>query len=214
MLSIAKSRHTTLVQFSFMALNAVGVLLATVYNATTPDLYPNNAHHSIGWVLTWLAGAQFLTGAIISHSRRYKTEQGFIPISTEAMAEHQRQHGDPYRFSNDSGQGTEPNTESLRSHSISSNGDLDQLPEMDRHEEEDYNEKGSLLDGSMLGWFLISKGSELLSSRALRIFQFLYNIVDRVILILAFLGLSTGVITYGGLFVSIPQLHSTTYAKL
>ena len=210
MLSIARSRYTLLVQFSFLALHAVAVLLGTVYNATTPDLYPNNAHHKIGWVLTWLVCFHIMNGVILAYTGRYKTnireQEGFNPVSTQAMAEHHRLHDDAYRFSNDSGQGTEPNTESLRSQSISSTGDRDQLPDIHNHEGEDYEEKIGLLHGTKLHGFLISHMPGLLSSRVLQVFGLLYDLVDRVVLILAFLALSTGAITYAGLFVSIPQL--------
>lgn len=217
-LSIARSRYTILVQFSFLALNAVAVLLATVYNATTPDLYPNNAHHKIGWVLTWIVGTQFIMGVIIAYTKRHKNtateREGLIPVSTEAIAEHHRLHDDTYRFSNDSGQGTEPNTESLRSQSMSSAGDRDQLPYLNKNEDEDYEEKQGLLHGTKLDGFLTSKISGLLSSRLLQVFRFLYNIIDRLVLVLAFLGLSTGVITYAGLFVSfIYLLRSEPSAK-
>lgn len=33
-------------------MNALGVALSISYNARTPDLYPNNAHHKIGWIIT------------------------------------------------------------------------------------------------------------------------------------------------------------------
>ncbi|KAI5289930.1 hypothetical protein KEM54_002853, partial [Ascosphaera aggregata] len=53
MLSIAKSKHTLPVQFIFLVFNAFGVLLSVIYNASTPDLYENNAHHKMGWIATW-----------------------------------------------------------------------------------------------------------------------------------------------------------------
>jgi len=122
MLSISRSKYTLSVQSVFLTLNAIGVLLATIYNASTPDLYPNNSHHKLGWLLTCIMGFQVFLGIVGTYAgdERKRERGGFIPISTEAMAEHQRFHTDTYRFSNDSGQGTEPNTESLRSQSISS----------------------------------------------------------------------------------------------
>jgi len=47
MLSIARSRYTLVVQLAFLAVNALGVILVTIYNASTPDFYPNNAHHKL-----------------------------------------------------------------------------------------------------------------------------------------------------------------------
>ena len=118
---------------------------------------------------------------------------------------HDTRHTVTYRFSFDSGQGTEPNTESLRSQSISSHSSEDhQLPAArQEHEEEDLEvEKAGLMHGSKVDAYLSKKLPRLLSSRALRVFQFFYDIVDRLILILGFVVIATGSITYGGLFVS------------
>lgn len=214
MFSISRSRYSPTVQFLFLALNAIGVLLATIYNASTPDLYPNNAHHKLGWLLTWIVSTQILMGVVSAYAGPHGTTPhpdriGFIPVSSEAMEEHQRVHdlraAEIYRFSNDSGQGTEPNTESLRSQSISSTEDEHQIPALSRRntDESTEEEKHGLLHGSRVDQFLSKKIPGLLSSRVLRFFQFLYDAVDRVILILGFIALTTGFVTYGGLFVSI-----------
>jgi hypothetical protein len=214
MFSIAQSRYCLPVQFLFLALNAVGVLLAMIYNASTPDLYPNNAHHKIGWLSSWIVGAQIMMGVVSAYAKRHDAGRhadrtGFIPVSTEAIAEHQRIHNsrfaEVYRFSNDSGQGTEPNTESLRSHSISSASEEEshspQSPPQD--EIDDGDEKHSLLQNSRVDQFSSKRLPDLLSNRALRVLQFLYNALDRLILILGFLAITTGIVTYGGLFVSL-----------
>lgn len=218
MFSISRSRYTSPVQFLFLATNTVGVLLVVVYNASTPDLYPNNAHHKIGWILTWVMSAQVLTGVISACKKRKDSgqyEQLRIPISTEAMEEHQRVHdlsqGEALRFSNDSGQGTEPNTESLRSQSVSSQGSGSdhQIPDARQYDEEDqHEEKTGLLQGNKLDRYLSRTLPRLLSTRVLRVVQFFYDVVDRVMPLLGFLGLATGFITYGGLFVSsVPELR-------
>ncbi|KAE9369615.1 integral membrane protein-like protein [Stipitochalara longipes BDJ] len=205
MLSISRSRYNLLVQFVFLVVNGAGVLLVTLYNASTPDLYPNNAHHKLGWILTWVTGAQAVIGVISAYTGRKNDRGAFIPVSTANIEQHQRIHdlsqAQLYRFSNDSGQGTEPNTESLRSQSISSTSSDDQLPDVRRqHEEEDHDEKHGLMSGSKVDKFLSKKIPGLLSSRVLRIFQFFYAVVDRVILILGFVALTTGIVTYGGFF--------------
>ena len=211
MFSIARSRYNLLVQFIFLALNAVGVFLITIYNASTPDLYPNNVHHKLGWILTWVVSAQVVLGVISAYARHKGSHRGrasFTPVSAEAMDEHERRHNlrqeETYRFSNDSGQGTEPNTESLRSQSISSNSSDDhQLPDVrQEHAEADEDEKNGLMHGSRVDKYLSRRIPGLLSSRVLRVLQIFYDAVDRLILILGFVGLTTGMATYGGLFVS------------
>jgi hypothetical protein len=195
----------------FLAVNGAGVLLVTLYNASTPDLYPNNAHHKLGWVLTWVASAQVVIGVISAYTRRKDDRRSFVPVSTENIERHQAlNQAQIYRFSNDSGHGTDPNTESLRSQSISSNNSDDQLPDVRReHEEDDQDEKHGLMHGSKVDRFLTRKIPGLLSSRVLKVFGFCYNVVDRVILILGFVALTTGIVTYSGLFVSQLSRHSS-----
>ena len=209
MLSIARSRYRLPVHFLFLVLNTLGVLLVTIYNASTPDMYPNNAHHKLGWILAWVVSAQIVMGVISIYAGRpggKRDERGaLMPVSMAAMEQHRRMQspGETYRFSNDSGQGTEPNTESLRSQSISSRGG-DELPQVRHAPDEDDNdiEKQGLMHGSRVDKYLSKRIPGLLSSKVLRVFQFLYDVVDRLILILGFTALATGIITYGGLFVS------------
>lgn len=209
MLSLARSHYSLLIQFVFLAINAVGVLLVTIYNASTPDLYPNNAHHKLGWILTWVVSAHVLMGVVRAYAGRRESQEPeervyFTQISTAAMEEHQRLHGDnTSRYSNDSGQGTEPITEQLRSHSTSSAGSSQsRLRDIQLEQEDEYGEKEDLIPGGRMGRFFASRISNLLSTRALRIIQFVYGCIDRVILILGFVGIATGIATYGGLFVS------------
>jgi len=208
MLSISRSQYSLPAQFLFLAVNGVGVFLVTIYNASTPDFYPNNAHHKLGWALTWVMIAQAVMGVISAYGRR----KSGVPVSAENMQQHQRMHdlqaqADMYRFSNDSGQGTEPNTESLRSQSISSNTSDDiPLPELRDHEDEE-EEKAGLMHGSRVDRFLSKKIPGLLSFKVLRVFGFFYIVIDRVILLLGFVALTSGIVTYGGFFVrvSIPS---------
>ncbi|PQE31723.1 integral membrane protein [Rutstroemia sp. NJR-2017a WRK4] len=203
MFSISRSRFTLLTQFAFLAINAAGVLCSTIYNASTPDLYPNNAHHKIGWLLTWICCAQVVIGVISAyagHRDNKQKDSGYTPVSREAMAEHTRrlQRNDS-RLSNDSGQGTEPNTESLRSGSISVDGDEEIT--LDEPEKDDSEvEKIALMKGTKIDKYLSRRLPGLISARILRVFGFAYNVVDRLILLLGFVALTTGIITYGGLF--------------
>ncbi|KAA8566256.1 hypothetical protein EYC84_008856 [Monilinia fructicola] len=190
MLSLSRSRLSLPAQFVFLASNGGGIFCSILYNSSTPDLYPNNAHHKLGWFLICIITAQVVIGIIGTYAgRRGEREidtSGYIPVSREAMAEHTRMHERPQpvtRFSDDSGQGTEPNTESLRSHSISLAGDDDNT----LHElEKDEPEKVSLMEGTKVDQFLSKRLPELISARLLHIIQFAYDVVDRVILLLGF----------------------------
>ncbi|KAH6649610.1 hypothetical protein F5144DRAFT_542770 [Chaetomium tenue] len=222
MLSLARSRYTLLVQFAFLAINAGGLLLGVVYNASTPDLYPNNAHHKLGWIVTSIVGAQVAVGVLarvagvlkrekFKLASRAEERQGFIPVSTAAMAEHESRYSlsGPYgRFSNDSGQGTEPKTESLRSHSLSSGADSLPSPIHDVHRDyhhdddsdEDLEARLPMFSKSTKAHSIVAKVAGKISDRFWKVLLFAYNFVDRTILILSFIALCTGIITFGRFF--------------
>jgi hypothetical protein len=218
MLSLARSRYTLFVQFGFLAMNAGGVLLGVIYNASTPDLYPNNAHHKLGWIVTVVVGAQVVVGLLARVAGALKREkvgraeerQGFIPVSTEAMAEHEfRLDSGPYaRFSNDSGQRTELGTESLRSNSLSSG--TESLRKEYRHEDDDADDDLEahvpMFTKSSKAHSMVAKVAGKISDRFWKVLLFAYNFVDRTILILGFIALCTGIIAYGRFFVSICRL--------
>jgi hypothetical protein len=225
MLSLARSRYTLLTQAVFLATNGVGLLLGTIYNASTPDLYPNNAHHKLGWLVTWMVCTQALigllgrvAGAMSSRAARQAEDshecQSFIPMSTEAMAEHESRYPKSYRrISADSGQGTERSSESVSGSGSGSGALSPPIPLRDAGKE--YTEDVDLNDddddlearlpaSSRSGAVhrLAKKVSSLISSRAWKALLFVYNFVDRTILILGSITLATGVITYGRFFVS------------
>lgn len=224
MFSLARSRYTLPTQFIFLATNALGVLLSTIYNANTPDLYPNNAHHKLGWLVTWVLSAQALVGLLgrvagAFHQNKsgdagtHTTERrSFIPISHAAMDEHHRFHSGQYsplcRNSNDSGQGTEPHTESLRSHSVSSSPDALATPvdEMAHKEfvedEDDLKADAPALPRRGAMHNLATKVGGKISSRAWKVIIFGYNFVDRTSLLLSFITLATGIIALARFFVS------------
>jgi len=232
MLSLARSRYVLGVQFAFLTVNAVGVLVSVMYNASTPDLYPNNAHHKVGWAVTWVVSAQVIVGLLgrvagalrarRTHGNEQASErQAFMPVSTEAIAKHQRMYR---RLSNDSGQGTEPNTESLRSHSISTNEDETSIPLHDdekepRGNDDDDDDDLEAVDLAALPGrggrlhSLLQQAAGVFSTRVWRFIMFGYNVVDRVILILGFVTFALGIAAFGRFFVSlaipIPPRHST-----
>lgn len=210
-----------LAQFVFVATNTIAVVLGISYNTSTPDLYPNNAHHRVGWVATWVVTAQLLTSLVgrVAGVMRHETsqphgkeeQQAFILVSTENMAEHQRLQEDVFldgyrRHSNDSGQGTEPNTESLRSRSDSTLGQQSPHNKPDwRNESEDDDldfKDVELQPRRSSDRSLVARVAGKISSRGWKTLLVTYNFIDRTILILGFITLTTGIATWGHFFVS------------
>lgn len=222
MLSLARSRYTLLAQFAFITANAFGVLLGLIYNANTPDLYPNNAHHKLGWLVTWVLLAQVVIGLLgrvagvlkggPSSSSLSRERQSFIPVSSEAMEEHDSRFGIPkfFRHSNDSGHGTEPGSDTLRNHSSASGASSPSLPDANKEyvddEDIDLEEADPVVPASAgrvgRSREIVAKVAAKVSSRAWKFLIFGYNFVDRTILILGFITLTTGIATFGRFFVS------------
>lgn len=223
MLSLARSRYTLPSQLVFLITNSLGVLLSTIYNANTPDLYPNNAHHKLGWIVTVVVGAQFAIGLLSRLANGFNAPRlegntdecaSFIPVSAQAMVEHESRFPKPYRLSRDSGHGTERRSESLyrqSSRSISSNlasPTMSGFPLHDVHKEEAENydhvdlEARPAMGRHRAASSFVEKAAGKLSTRALKPLIFAYNFVDRTIIVLGFVVLCTGIATYSRLFVS------------
>lgn len=221
MLSLARSRYTLLAQFVFITANAFGVLLGVIYNANTPDLYPNNAHHKLGWLVTWVVLAQVAIGLLgrvagvlkggPSSKSLSREHQSFIPVSSEAMEEHDSRFGIPkfFRHSNDSGHGTEPGSDTLQNQSSSSGASSPSIRDANKEYVEDEDIDLEDQDPLPVSSSKVGRSGELLvrvaakvSSRAWKFLIFGYNFVDRTILILGFITLVTGIVTFGRFFVS------------
>lgn len=232
MLSIARSRLAVPAQLLFLALNGCGMFFGIFYNANTPDLYANNAHHKTGWVATWVVTAQVAMSLLFAFSGRSTKGDddddddaavpaervAFLPISAEAMAQHQQLHNPngykDIRWSRDSGQGTERASSSLHSRELSPSDAARspqesrqyQKPKAEAEDEGDEDQQGlpkrpGFPRSTFVHRFLKRRVPGLLSKRALKVLEGVYDGIDRTILILGFIALVTGGVTYAGIFV-------------
>ncbi|RMD39335.1 hypothetical protein DV735_g5792, partial [Chaetothyriales sp. CBS 134920] len=206
--SIARSRHALPVQLVFLALNGIGVITGTVYNVGTPDLYEKNAHHSIGWVATWVGTAQVVMSLLFLYTGRTKSSQAdttntatYLPISTENMAPLTESPVSPYhdyRWSGESGHHTDRSFSGTTQNSqdLSPADDSDRLPK----EEPAPRTRPGLFGIGRIDRFLSKRLQGALSTRLLKAIEIIYELVDRTILVLGFIALTTGVVTYTGIF--------------
>ncbi|KAL8405138.1 hypothetical protein RB594_009868 [Gaeumannomyces avenae] len=240
MFSIARSRHTLVVQLIFAAVNGAGLVLGTVYNDGTPDLYPGNAHHGLGWALTAALCAQVAVGVLgrlAGVSTRGKSGGGgdvhglATPVSAAAMAAHHRQQQQqqpapfikgaemhsPYRFSDNSGNGGEPlrsptfssssSSSTLRHHRHDDDAALKEGLLLRRGKDDGYSydddqdgdDEAAALGSSSAAGRIYRTAAAAMSSGAWT-WRVVYDAVDRVILPLGFVALSTGVAAHGRLF--------------
>lgn len=222
-LSVSQSRLKLPTQVSFLVCSSLGIAVGTVYNSKTPNLYENNAHHGLGWVVTWVVVAQMLMGVVTAYAGHgrgniatHDEHESLLPVSIEAMAKQHQLHAVPqahgYRCSNDSGQGTEmpssssgsPSLSSIEEandpRSIGSRRSLYDLSDDDPNGSMD--EKQGPLHGRRIYRVLLQRVSGLLSARLLGLIDLINNGLDRIILVLGFVAIITGISTYYGLFVS------------
>ena len=218
MFSVARSRFALPSQFLFLVFNAVGLLVGIIYNSQTPDLYPNNAHHKIGWIVTWVMSAQVIMSLIFAYAGRGESESSsyeraaFLPVSTDEMAENAHTYPagirHSYRWSRDSGQGTERNSSSLHSRpsSPSCASPSDEYDGFEKPEDpipEHMSHPRGWFRVPFFDRFLASRVPRMVSNRALGIISIIYSVIDRIILPFGFVALATGGVTYGGLMVSL-----------
>lgn len=235
MFSIARSNLALPVQLLFLVFNGLGVGAGTMYNISTPDLYENNVHHSIGWIATWVMTAQTIMSLLFVYAgRTMKMEpalsaerESFLPPTMQALCNLEGQSYHKYRWSGDSGHGTDLSSPSRESRDLSPTesevGFHSPKPEADFGHDDgasDMDDDAEMTQLSPLGKssFLrfnpfdrlpSAKIPKLLSSKALFVFEVAYEVVDRTILILGFVALLTGGVTYTGIFVS-PHLPLPT----
>ena len=219
MLSIARSRFSLITQFAFLVVNAFGLLIGVIYDRKTPELYGNNSHSKIGWAITWIASAWVFMGLVQAYTDRTKAhsmeDYAAQPVSVAAMTQYQRVQdaGLPNisRWSNDSGQGTERNSASLCGHSRSPSVESgnQQFPEPQRayYQDDDEGfdddaEKRGFLQSTFVDRFLSRNIPRFAVGRTLKAIRILYVMIDRSILMLGFLAITTGTVVYGGIGVS------------
>jgi hypothetical protein len=225
MLSIARSRLALASQFLFLVVNALALLLGFIYNHRTPELYPNNAHSKIGWIMTWIASAWIVMALINAYAVRSRTgsigQDARHELNVANMAQYQRIHdlqisSAPSRWSNDSGQGTERNSASLYGHSRSPSVESEQGRFLDAthrytHDaEEDLDdeiEKRSFLRGTAVDRFFSHNVAKFAVGKPLVVLRFLYVMIERTIIVQGFIAVASGTIVYGGIAVS-DDVHS------
>jgi hypothetical protein len=213
MFSVAQSRYTLLVQALFFILNAIGIFLSVVYDANTPDLYENNAHHKIGWIFTWTLCAWIIMGLVNLYARRSNSRRNSAQqISIANMTRYQRlqteQEQQGPRWSGDSGQGSERNSYSLFGSGSPGTDNTESrqfdeaLPAYRNVDLEEEPEKRGLLRNNRLDRFLSRHIHRVAFGKTLTINRIFYTIIERVIIMMGWIALMTGVVTFGGIFVS------------
>ncbi|RPA98930.1 hypothetical protein L873DRAFT_1685795 [Choiromyces venosus 120613-1] len=216
-LAVAGSRYHFPTQVLFLITHGFGAFLSILYNSATPDLYPNNSHHKLGWAIIWILTAQCILGIIgrtVRSSRRTgnlggtkEETAGFIPVPEQDPEDHHHHHHQHtfQRHSTDSGQGSDeyhsrsPSTSSLENHRYGNFEGVD-LPVVEGHVNEKVTLMERLTSTSRLESFLLRRLPSLLRLRVLRISDALYSLIARFLIVLGFVQISLGIVTASGIF--------------
>ena len=203
MLSIARSRLAIPTQILFLGFNGTGLLLGTIYNTKTPDLYERNLHHKFGWTVTWIVIVQLFLSMVRRSAQGYMRARS-APLAHYEKLSHYEDEG-LYRYSQEDGQGTEPSSPRSSSQSTlheesfgladEDEGDL-LKPE---HEQQSLKESGFYTHRARFWSYLMSW---ITTRHVMRIIESTHFAIERTILILGFVSLTSGLVTYGGVFVS------------
>ncbi|KAK7426326.1 hypothetical protein QQZ08_007227 [Neonectria magnoliae] len=191
--------------------------VGTLYNAQTPDLYSSNAHHKLGWIVTWIVTAQVVISTVgwlsrtVAHAANNSScdSQAFLPVPNDTphggryRMGHDHLSSNTYRLSEDSGQGTDPNTESLRSNSISSIDGVDEVPlespQKEYEDDADDLESMSLFRFSRMNTFG-RYTTKVVTSRIWKYMDLGNRAIDRIILPLGSVAFASGIVTFGRFF--------------
>jgi hypothetical protein len=203
MFSIARSRYSFLLQIVFFVLNGLGLFFGVVYNANTPDLYEHNAHHPMGWIFTWLSLAWICLSVINSYARNPSGHLHFGQNSPLYARLPEAENTQETRWSGDT---------TIRSERRDS-----AVPESDtptfEYTEVNFSDdlppysnasdgKPGLLRDTRLDRFLSKRLQRVGTSKAGLLLRFVHGLLERTMVIQGFTVLLTGIVTYGGIFVS------------
>ena len=203
MFSIARSTAAFPTQVIFLSINTAGLVFGTIYNSSTPDSYERNVHHSIGWIVSAIVVVQVGLGVLGRITlRRRKDRHAPMP---RRHSNHNSESVNGPRYSNDHDHGNDSGTARSSSTLLSDRSEhYNNSSFCDSHDLDDVkdgDEKQGLLRSKAVDGVLALKLSWMPSVGIENMFKFLYNAIDRLILILGFATLTTGMVVYGGIFV-------------
>lgn len=210
MLSIARSRYHIPAQILFHAVNGLGLFTGFIYNHATPDLYVNNSHHPIGWIVT----AFTVVWTLLSIASTFAARQRLAPRTAQrpsiAQGMLRHHHLEQYldspqndRFSSDSGNFS-GESRANSSESIFQKEHVPEQPFLGQEESEDdsrdHDEGQSFLGRSRVSRFMAHSAKRFSGAKAIAALRLSQVVLEKLLLIMGFLAITTGFIVYGGIF--------------
>jgi hypothetical protein len=195
MLNIASSNLRYPFHVAYLGLHGIGIILGLAYKSKTPDLYPGSSHTKLGWVLTVMIIAHFVVGVLRSFTKHGKpdAEHELTPfISSESLEGGDPDSDHPHQIS--SPRNMSPG--SLRSECPTEDTDSATLLEVHLP----YNSRLDSRFHERISW---SRRWLNISEPHLfiQLVDIGYDFVLRFFLILGFVTICTGIVTFAGIFV-------------
>ncbi|KAK6536299.1 hypothetical protein TWF281_000540 [Arthrobotrys megalospora] len=196
MFAVAKSNLHIPVQFIFLAVNGFAIFLSIIYNAQTPDLYPANAHHRMGWVAVAILTVQTVVGVIFSVAKSSdapkKEEASSLMAAAAARYQRMESHDRQGSWNSDSAHGGSDHSPSSRSPS------LEEEPLYNDHEEQELKSVEEETRFEKLTKKYVPRFT--VAQRWITVANVVYQISQRLLLIWSFMLITTGASTYTGVF--------------
>lgn len=199
-----------------------------MYNSRTPDLYPHNAHHKLGWALAWLVLAHFIfeqfdkvsrpLRRFLASRKQARKRKGSFLSSSNLLDGQEVDTGllqDNSKLSSDSrhvGEAhTEPSADPLRASRPPPSIELRSSYQMAEYDgfPRFWPDGLSAAPTHHKSWSVKARRAfQMLLQQMWKPLRFVLFLVDRVLLILGFTAICTGIATFGRLFVSQSDSHN------
>jgi hypothetical protein len=210
MLSAARSKHHLPAQLLFHSINGLGMFTGFVYNHATPDLYVSNSHHPIGWVVTSLTVLWTLLSLVVAYTngqRKHQHHKVTPRASRQSCVEDTAfqdyvDNASTYRYSRDSGNFSGGSRSNSSDSIFEKDETIPLQDDQDRGDKEthDVTDSHGVLRGNKLNR-AFARGARFAShAKILATLRFSQIILEKFLLLLGFLAVTSGFIVYGGLF--------------
>ena len=174
----------------------------------TPDLYPNNIHHKLGWVIMGLLTVHTTMGVLFGRSSRpvgsvgskEGLEGSYTPLYTSADEEEELDDlvVSPRRASGDSGLGAERSSSSSE-HSPELGHDRGYL------RVKDSDSFPQVVCSTRVGSFLQHYVPYIFTPTVMRVNEIFFSLVMCLLPIIGFVQVTAGLVVVSGIFVSYPE---------
>jgi hypothetical protein len=194
----------------------IGLSLGAVYNANTPDLYVNNAHHKIGWIFTWFAMAWIILGITNRYATRFSRNGRHAVCTTSSADSSTQYHRLRYEQSTPEQRCSEDTTQHVEqgfnTHLVSESPSTESENKAYDHTHAMHsinNMRDETCPPNRDEFVNIIRAKKFLSNcircvaleNMLSVSKIAYIIFERLFVVLAFIVLTTGIVTFGGIFV-------------